>query len=154
MHINRRSFTAALAAAIAVVGLTRARAAEPLEALIHKDPNCGCCDAYARHLSDNGFMVHVVADQDMPALKVRFGVPANLASCHTVEIDGYVIEGHVPADQIRRLLKERPNARGLAVPGMPIGSPGMEGENPEPYDVVVFGADGQRVFARVDPRTR
>jgi hypothetical protein len=124
-------------------------AADPLpEVVMHKDPNCGCCSAWAEHLEANGFKVKTVAERDMQAIKRRFAVPQRLTSCHTAKVGGYVIEGHVPASAIKRLLRERPAVSGLAVPGMPLGSPGMEvpGKR-DPYDVVSFdGAGGSRVF--------
>ncbi|GIK25434.1 MAG: DUF411 domain-containing protein [Rhodocyclaceae bacterium] len=124
-------------------------AADPLpEVVMHKDPNCGCCSAWAEHLEANGFKVKTVAERDMQAIKRRFAVPQRLTSCHTARVGGYVIEGHVPASAIKRLLRERPAVSGLAVPGMPLGSPGMEvpGKR-DPYDVVSFdGAGGSRVF--------
>ncbi|PWB41266.1 MAG: metal-binding protein [Rhodocyclales bacterium] len=118
------------------------------EVVTHKDPNCGCCSAWAEHLEANGFKVKTVAERDMQAIKRRFAVPQRLTSCHTARVGGYVIEGHVPASAIKRLLRERPAVSGLAVPGMPLGSPGMEvpGKR-DPYDVVSFdGAGGSRVF--------
>jgi hypothetical protein len=124
-------------------------AADPLpEVVMHKDPNCGCCSAWAEHLEANGFKVKTVAERDMQAVKRRFAVPQRLTSCHTARVGGYVIEGHVPASAIKRLLREKPALAGLAVPGMPLGSPGMEvpGKR-DPYDVVSFdGAGGSRVF--------
>jgi hypothetical protein len=116
--------------------------------LVHKDPNCGCCAGWVRHLKDAGFAVTVEETADLEAVRKRLGVPADLAACHTAEIDGYVIEGHVPALAVRRLLQERPKAIGLAVPGMPAGSPGMEGGLAQAYDVVLFEVDGSRRFMR------
>jgi hypothetical protein len=84
----------------------------------------------------------------MRAVKAKLGVPPDLASCHTAEIDGYVVEGHVPASAIKRLISDKPQARGLAVPGMPVGSPGMEGGEPETYDVILFNADTRQTFGR------
>lgn len=115
---------------------------------VSKDPNCGCCSGWVDHLRKAGFLVSVVDTNDMPAVKARLGVPSKLGSCHTAEVGGYVVEGHVPADAIARLLREAPRAKGLAVPGMPVGSPGMEGGTPQEYDVLLFGEDGHRVFAR------
>jgi len=115
---------------------------------VWKDPNCGCCSGWVEHLRRNGFVVSVTETADMSTVKARFGVPTELASCHTAEIAEYVIEGHVPAQAITRLLAEKPRALGLAVPGMPIGSPGMEGGTPEIYDVVLFGKADQRSFGR------
>ena len=122
-----------------------ASAQEPV-VLVHKDPNCGCCAGWVRHLKEAGFAVTVEETADLQLVRRRLGVPADLAACHTAEIAGYVIEGHVPASAVRRLLKERPNARGLAVPGMPAGSPGMEGGAPQRYAAVLFGASGRRPF--------
>jgi len=116
--------------------------------LVHKDPNCTCCSGWVRHLEQAGFVVKAVETADLQPVKVRLGVPADLAACHTAEAHGYVLEGHVPAVAVRRLLKERPTATGLAVPGMPVGSPGMEGSAPKPYEVVLFGPGGRRVFMR------
>lgn len=116
---------------------------------VTRDPNCGCCGGWVAHVKAAGFAVEVVEAADVAPLKARLGVPGELGSCHTAEIGGYVIEGHVPADAIRRLLAERPQATGLAVAGMPIGSPGMEvaGSAPDRYDVILFGPSGNRAFA-------
>jgi hypothetical protein len=103
------------------------------------------------HLESNGFNVSLksVSDSALRTVKQRYGVPRRLYSCHTALIDGYVIEGHVPADLIRGLLKDKPPLKGLGVPGMPTGSPGMDGPNPEPYEVIAFTSDGaMRVYAR------
>ena len=116
--------------------------------IVSKDPNCGCCGAWVNHLRGAGFTVSVRDTGDLPAIKRRLGVPGELASCHTAEVGEYVIEGHVPADAVKRLLTEKPAAIGLSVPGMPIGSPGMEGGTPETYEVVLFGKQGRSVFAR------
>jgi hypothetical protein len=117
---------------------------------VSKDPNCGCCQGWVEHLRAAGFVPSVNESNDLTALKARLGIPSSLFSCHTAESEGYAVEGHVPAQAIRRLLLERPDAKGLAVPGMPIGSPGMEvpGRPDEEYAVVLFGAFGQRTFAR------
>ncbi|MGE3710874.1 MAG: DUF411 domain-containing protein [Hyphomicrobiaceae bacterium] len=136
-----------IAAAMVVTASTTRSADRPMMK-VWKDPNCGCCGAWVSHLNRNGLRTRVMDVADMRSIKSRFGVPAGLGSCHTAEIDGYVIEGHVPALAISRLLKERPAGTGLSVPGMPIGSPGMEGGTPEIYDVVLFGANGSSVFAR------
>ncbi|MEQ1613770.1 MAG: DUF411 domain-containing protein [Hyphomicrobiaceae bacterium] len=127
---------------------TDVRAATPPTIIVSKDPNCGCCTGWVQHLRRNGFAATVVETPDMQAVKTRLGVPAELASCHTAEIDGYIIEGHVPALAITRLIAEKPNAIGLAVPGMPIGSPGMEGGTPEIYDVILFGSGRRESFGR------
>lgn len=116
--------------------------------LVHKDPDCGCCTGWVQHLKNAGLTVTVEETADLQVIRKRLGVPADLASCHTAEVAGYVIEGHVPALAVQKLLKERPDAVGLAVPGMPVGSPGMEGGAPQRYDVVLFGATGRRPFMR------
>jgi hypothetical protein len=137
-----------LIAAGPVLLADRSHADTPLAMAVHHDPTCGCCHKWVEHLKANGFVVTLNDAPSMKAVKARLGVPAELASCHTGEIGGYVIEGHVPADAIKRLLADKPEARGLAVPGMPAGSPGMEGGEPEIYDVVLFGAGQSRVFGR------
>jgi len=127
-----------------------AMAAKALD--VYSDPSCGCCGAWVDYMRAQGYAVSVHQDLPMAAVKARFGVPAAAMSCHTAVIDGYVIEGHVPVEDIRRLLAERPDARGLAAPGMPMGSPGMEMGAPERYDVVLIGHDGStRVFASHGP---
>lgn len=118
---------------------------------IWKDPNCGCCLDWVKHLNANGFATRV-HDEGNAAARQRLGIPAKFGSCHTAQLDGYAIEGHVPAADLRRLLKERPRAVGLAVPGMPIGSPGMDGaaygDRRDPYDVLlVLAGGGSRVFS-------
>jgi hypothetical protein len=118
--------------------------------VVTKDPSCGCCSGWADHIRAAGFPVQIRKTPEVNRLKVALGVPQALASCHTAEVSGYVIEGHVPADAIKPLLTEKPQAQGLAVPGMPIGSPGMEveGTAPDTYEVVLFGPLGQLTFAR------
>lgn len=116
--------------------------------LVHKTPTCGCCADWVEHLRTNGFDVAV---HDMPSTapeQQRLGVPTNLLACHTAEVDGYVVEGHVPADLVRKLLSERPQIAGLAVAGMPAGSPGMEMGYKQPYEVIAFDKNGRTsVFA-------
>ena len=142
-----RAALVSLVAAAAVIAAARGRA-QPWPAMtVHKDPNCGCCAAWVEHVSAAGFAVSVVETDRLDAVRTRLGVPPDLAACHTAEIGGYVIEGHVPAGAIARLLAEKPAGTGLAVPGMPAGSPGMGG-SPESYEVVLFGAQGRRTFAR------
>jgi hypothetical protein len=120
---------------------------------VHSDPSCGCCGAWVNYMRAQGYTVTVHQDQPMATVKARLGVPPDAMSCHTAVIEGYVIEGHVPVEDIRRLLAERPNARGLAAPGMPMGSPGMEVGAPERYDVVLINHDGSsRVFTTHGPR--
>lgn len=147
---TRRDVALALAGAptLALTGGARAASLPPM--VVTKDPSCGCCRAWAEHVRAAGFPVEVVETESLNRLKARLGVPQDLAGCHTAEVGGYVVEGHVPAIAIRRLLQEKPVATGLAVPGMPVGSPGMEveGSPPETYDVILFGPSGRHRFAR------
>ncbi len=113
------------------------------EMVVYKDPNCGCCSKWASHLRDNGFTVTEVAVDDISLYKSKYNVPSNMSSCHTGVIQGYVIEGHVPAADVVRLLQERPDITGLTVPGMPLGSPGMEVDGrSQAYDVMSLNRDG------------
>ena len=141
--IDRR----ALLAAGALLAVLPARAAAPaLKIKVYKDPSCGGCTAWAERLTAAGFSVDVEARDDMDALKAKLGVPDDLVSCHTGVINGYAIEGHVPPADIKRLIAKKSTGKGLAVPGMPINSPGMEvpGEANEPYTVWLFDKDGSR----------
>ncbi len=126
--------------------------ADAATVIVHKDASCGCCAKWVDHLRQAGFKVAVRNEASIDAVKTRLGVPAKLASCHTAELAGYVIEGHVPAQDIQRLIRERPIAKGLAVAGMPQGSPGMETDGrADPYDVILFGGDvPEAVFAHHD----
>lgn len=147
MRIRRRLL---LAAALLIVAapLSPLRAAEASKLEVWKSPTCGCCGGWIKHMQAAGFSVVAHDLDDVDPVKRMAGVPERLASCHTAFIDGYVIEGHVPAGDVRRLLAERPKARGLSAPGMPQSSPGMDMPG-EPYDVVLFGgAQGETVFAR------
>lgn len=127
-------------------------AAEPLpEVVMHKDPNCGCCGKWAEHLQAAGFRVKTVNETDMQRVKQQLGVPEKLGSCHTAQVGGYLIEGHVPASSIKRLLREKTAVRGLAAPGMPPSSPGMDVPgNKEPFDVIAFDRAGKAtVYERI-----
>jgi hypothetical protein len=146
MYLNRRGFLAGAAA----ISVPPAVAAGTLpQVAVTKDPSCGCCEAWVAHLRKEGFPVEVTEGPVNP-LKTRLGVPRELAACHTAQVGGYVVEGHVPAHSIKGLLSEKPRATGLSVPGMPVGSPGMEveGAAPDTYDVILFGPDSRRVFER------
>ncbi len=117
---------------------------------VYKSPTCGCCSAWVDHLRDQGFEVRTIETDKVDELKATHRIPRQVQSCHTALVSGYVVEGHVPAADVARLLKERPAIAGIAVPGMPVGSPGMEipGTKPQPFDVIAFGKDGStRVFA-------
>ena len=139
---------AALALCLAISPILPATAGD-VEVQVYKTPWCGCCTAWVDHLRANGFAVTVEDREDLGPTKAALGVPGDLASCHTATVEGYVIEGHVPASDIERLLAARPAATGLAVPGMPIGSPGMEmGDRRDPYAVILFGPEGRETFSR------
>jgi hypothetical protein len=144
---SRRSMLLLLGSVAASAALAAPSAAEPL-ITVHKDPGCGCCTGWVQHLQRNGFAARVIETRRLDPVKARLGVPDDLAACHTAEIGGFVVEGHVPASAVKRLLAERPTATGLAVPGMPVGSPGMEGGEPETYDVILFGPGVRRPFMR------
>lgn len=151
--VSRRAVLQLAAAGAALTGVSACAATPRVYTLtVNRDAGCGCCHAWMTLMQRSGrFDATMREEADMPALKRRLGVPENLASCHTAEVEGYVIEGHVPFEDIVRLLEERPaGVRGLAVPGMPIGSPGMEqsGGGRDAFDVMAFRTDGARnVFA-------
>jgi hypothetical protein len=131
----------AIAAVLLLAAAAFASAAQTVT--VYKDPDCGCCAGWVKHLEANGFRTKVHDVKDMTPHKQKLRVPERLGSCHSAVVGGYTIEGHVPAADIKRLLAERPKARGLAVPGMPEGSPGMETGKMQPYDVLIFSDDGR-----------
>lgn len=145
--MNRRGF---LFASFAATLLARPGFAASGQVLVFKSPTCGCCAAWVTHMQQAGFTVESrdVSQQALGAIKAQAGVPRALSSCHTAFVDGYFIEGHVPAPDVARLLSERPGALGLTVPGMPIGSPGMEmGDRRDPFDsLLVLKGGGTQVF--------
>jgi hypothetical protein len=146
--IRRRQLLSALAAAPLSLLLPGA-AHGATQVTVHKLSTCGCCELWVEHLRAAGFEVTTRSVNDLDPVRTRLGVPGNLASCHTAVVDRYAIEGHVPAAEIRRLLRERPEVAGLAVPGMVLGSPGMEGRRRDPYEVLAFDRSGAtRVYAR------
>ncbi len=120
------------------------------EITVYKNPNCGCCKKWISYLESNGYKVTPVNTRDVYQWKIKFGVPEKISACHTAIIDGYVVEGHVTARDIKRLLLIRPKAKGIAVPGMPVGTPGMEkGNSKEPYNVYSFDEKGNtEVFVK------
>lgn len=133
-----------------LLGLARPVRAAPVQVDVWKDPSCGCCGDWVRHLQSAGLVV-TVHETGNTAARARLGIAQRYASCHSARVDGYVLEGHVPARDVLRLLKERPAALGLAVPGMPVGSPGMDGPaykgRKDPYKVLLLLADGgSRVY--------
>lgn len=132
---------------------TRAVADVLPKALVYKTPTCGCCSLWVDHMREAGFEVDARDLNDIIPIKIDAGVPPRMSSCHTTLIDGYVVEGHIPAEHVKRLLEERPDVVGIAVPGMPIGSPGMEGIGARPYQVLSWDRQGNvEVYAEVDPR--
>lgn len=134
-----------LAAAALPVSVVRAAQGPALQ--VWKDPSCGCCEGWVRHMRAAGFEATVHEVADLQAVKAVNGVPDKLQSCHTATVGGYVVEGHVPASDVRRLLAERPRAKGLAAPGMPPSSPGMDIPG-TPYEVILFGGGADRMWAR------
>ena len=144
---RRRALTALAVAPLALLS-TRASPAGPAVS-VFKLVDCGCCDLWAEHLRKNGFSVSVHAYPDLTPVREKYGIPKKFDTCHTALVEGYAIEGHVPAADIRRLLRSKLKVAGLVVPGMPAGSPGMEGLRSEPYDVLTFDRNGSvQVFAR------
>lgn len=146
--IARRSFVCASAGALALGMFGHARAQGPALLSVYKSPACVCCGEWIKHMRANGFRVETHDVADVTPIKRQYGVPDGLASCHTAVIAGYAIEGHVPAADVQKLLRERPKVRGLAVPGMVPGSPGMVQGAPQPYATLAFDDRGSRVFAR------
>ena len=164
-QLTRRSFVASFAATAAVTlvgcgqapngnatdsGPAKSDAAVPTTAsatmTVYRDPSCGCCTAWAKIARSAGYQVEVIDHPDMPAIKQQYGVPDELASCHTTIVGGYAVEGHVPLEDVQRLIKEKPaGIRGIAVAGMPLGSPGMEVPDgtKQPFQVMAFDAGGR-----------
>jgi hypothetical protein len=141
---------AAVLALVAGWQVMTPRGADATEVTVYTTPTCGCCTKWAAYLEHNGFDVDVEFRENLTPVKAEYGVGTLLQTCHTAVVDGYVVEGHVPVDVIRQLLTERPNVTGIAVPGMPIGSPGMEqGAQRDRYNVVAFDRSGEMtVYAR------
>jgi len=137
----------ALAAFIAVSVPVPSQAAERPDATLIKNPQCGCCESYADYLRQNGFKVTVKASHDLTLMKREMGVPDDFSGCHTMVLDKYVVEGHVPVSAIDKLLAERPDIKGISLPGMPQGSPGMSGAKSAPFTVYQFGQGPAKIFA-------
>ena len=142
----RKSFRLIVATGLLALG----SAAHAATMIVHKSASCGCCSKWVEHVQKHGFSVKVVNVDDIMAVKAKAGIPDRLASCHTSMVGGYVIEGHVPAADIKKLLASKPKAKGLALPGMPMGSPGMEhGDHRQPFQTLLVKADGSTaVFTR------
>ena len=138
-------------AALASLALARVDAATPVHIAVTKGPGCECCEGWAKHLRANGYTVSVTESDDLEGVKTKLGIPEDLRTCHTSQMGDYLIEGHVPAVAVAYLLREKPEGLiGLAVPGMPVGSPGMEvkGARLEEYSVTLFGPNSRRVLGR------
>ncbi len=145
---NRRSFFASMSCLAASSLLPRTANAAPAM-IVHRAPSCECCEEWVQHIRAAGIEASIVNEANMNTVKTRLGVPDSLVSCHTAEIGGYVVEGHVPAKAIMQLLRDKPDATGLAAPGMPVGSPGMEsGGANEVFDVMLFGRTGVSLYGR------
>jgi hypothetical protein len=146
--LSRRTVLCGAALALLTVRLAKA---DPTHIAVTKGPGCECCEGWAKHLRANGYTVSVTESDELDAVKVRLGIPDDLRTCHTGEIGSYRLEGHVPAVAVAYLLREKPEGLiGLAVPGMPVGSPGMEvkGARPEEYPVILFGPAGRKTWAK------
>jgi hypothetical protein len=122
-------------------------AEQPYAATLYKNPQCSCCEGYADYLRENGFEVTVKPTHDLPLMHRQYGVPEALVGCHTTLVDGYVIEGHVPIGPVLRMLTERPAIKGISLPGMPAGSPGMFGEKTAPFTIYEIGDGPAKVYA-------
>jgi hypothetical protein len=150
--LSTRRSALILLGAVILPSAAFSQSADGAQIKIYKDPSCSCCGNWAKHLRLAGFETIVEETTEVATLKTRLGVPDDLASCHTAVIDGYAIEGHVPAEAIKQLLVERPKAIGLAVPGMPSGAPGMEAPgvlaSADPYEVILFGLRDRSTYMR------
>ena len=147
--LSRRSLLQVLLTGLGV-GMVPVAAQTRRALQVYKDPTCGCCALWVTHMRDHGFTATVTDVADMTSIKMKLRVPSTVRSCHTASVDGYALEGHVPAADVLRLLRDRPKVAGIGVPGMPIGSPGMEvnGTKPQAFDVLAFDASGKtHVFA-------
>jgi hypothetical protein len=151
MNMKRRTVLQAMLASASVIGVplfanAAANAAAKSAVIdVYKTASCGCCEGWVQHLRDAGFTVKAHNVEDTSVYRTKYGIPEALGSCHTGVVNGYGIEGHVPAAEIKRLLAEKPKARGLTVPGMPVGSPGMEGSRQDAFDVLLVKADGSKL---------
>jgi len=153
--MRRLLVTALIAGALAWHGGVLAAESALPPVTVYKSPSCGCCEKWIEHLRAAGFPVQAHDHRNLDRLRANLGVPRAMAGCHTAQVGGYAVEGHVPAAQILRLLEEKPQVVGISVPGMPIGSPGMEGEGGHEYRVFAWREDGSRsVFSVEQPRSR
>ena len=152
--MKRREFVMLLGAAAsapALLAVHAARAAPPIQATLYKNPQCSCCEGYAQYLEKNGFKVEVKPTNDLAEISRNAGVPEDLEGCHTMFVGGYVVDGHVPVDVIRKLLAGKPAIAGITLPGMPSGSPGMTGPKTETWTIyaVTKGGKPPKVFTTV-----
>ncbi len=148
--INRRAILTALVGGAAVIISPSARAADDSKKVtLYKDPQCGCCEGYADYLRSRGFEVSVVPTHDLPLLDEKYGIPTDLQPCHLSLVDGYVVGGHVPIEVVNRLLSEKPRITGITLPGMPLGSPGMNGEKTAPFKIYEIAKGPHRVYVVV-----
>jgi hypothetical protein len=136
----------AVASLVGLLSLAPALADESMTATVYKNPACGCCHEYVAYLRQNGFDVAVVNTDDLAPIKQQSGVPPALEGCHSTVVSGYVVEGHVPIDAVRRLLRERPHIHGISLPGMPEGSPGMSGEKAGPFVIYEISDGAAKVY--------
>ncbi|MCL8488251.1 hypothetical protein ACVW1C_008484 [Bradyrhizobium sp. USDA 4011] len=139
--MNRRTFC--LGTALTTLVLPLPVFAEPIKATLYKNPQCSCCEGYAAYLRQNGFDVEVKPTNDLAEISQNAGVPAKYQGCHTMFVGGYVVDGHVPADVVRKLLSERPQIAGITLPGMPTGSPGMTGPKTQKFVIYVVTKEGK-----------
>ena len=156
MQVTRRGALLG-GAALASIAYGKRAGADPLHIAVTKGPGCECCDGWAKHLRANGYSVSVTESDELDSVKEKLGIPADLRTCHTGQIGSYLLEGHVPAAGVAYLLREKPEGMtGLAVPGMPVGSPGMEvkGAQPQEYSVILFGPAGRKEWAKFKGITR
>ncbi len=149
MMMTRRGLSSVLlGGCLALAGSRNARAQSPRHAAtLYRDPECGCCAGYGEYLGQNGFGVTIVPTDDLSRINRQHGVPPNLEGCHLTQIDRYVVGGHVPVGLINRLLAGRPSIRGITLPGMPLGSPGMTGSKTEPFTIYEISSGRPRVYA-------
>jgi hypothetical protein len=135
--------TIRLASLVGLVGFTGPTFATPIQAILYKNPQCSCCEAYADYLRANGFDVEIRPTNDLTQISLKAGVPANLEGCHSMFVDGYVVDGLVPVDIVRKLLTEKPAIAGVTLPGMPAGAPGMPGPKTATFTIYAVTKDGK-----------
>jgi hypothetical protein len=135
-------YTKKIVAILIALALPGPALADAIQATLYKSPQCGCCESYAAYLRDNGFEVEVKESHDLAQISAEAGVPPEFQGCHTMFVDGYVVDGHVPVTAINKMLTERPAIAGITLPGMPMGSPGMNGEKTAPFVIYAVTKDG------------